>query len=103
MLFYRALAAGAGRVLSWLLAASVAILVFPVTLQVFSRYTDLIPSYIWTEEMARFLLVWMIMIGAMLGVREKLHFEVDVWPSLSPRGAAWLDLASGLAVLVFAI
>ncbi len=89
--------------LSWLLAASVAILIIPVSLQIFSRYTALIPSYIWTEEMARFLLVWMVMLGAMLAVRERGHFEVDVWPTLSPRGAALLDIASGAAVLVFAI
>jgi len=103
MQVYRALAAGAGRILSWLLIASVAILVVPVTLQVFSRYTDLIPSYIWTEEMARFLLVWMVMLGAMLGVRERIHFEVDVWPHLSRRAAARLDIVSGLAVLLFAM
>ena len=56
--------------LSWLLAFSIAILVIPVSLQIFSRYTALIPSYIWTEEMARFLFIWTIMIGAMIGVRE---------------------------------
>jgi hypothetical protein len=66
----------------------VAILVVPVTLQIFSRYTALIPSYIWTEEMARFLFIWTIMIGAMIGVRESTHFEVDVWPQLSRRGEA---------------
>ena len=44
-----------------------AVLVVPVSLQIFSRYTELIPAYIWTEEMARFLFVWMIMLGAMLG------------------------------------
>jgi TRAP-type C4-dicarboxylate transport system permease small subunit len=37
------------RLLSWLLVASVAILIIPVSLQIFSRYTALIPSYIWTE------------------------------------------------------
>jgi TRAP-type C4-dicarboxylate transport system permease small subunit len=99
---YRALAAGASKLLSWLLMASVAILIVPVSLQIFSRYTALIPSYIWTEEMARFLLVWMVMLGAMLAVRERGHFEVDVWPVLSARGAALLDLVSGVAVLVFA-
>ena len=36
--------------------------------------------------MARFLFIWTIMIGAMIGVRESTHFEVDVWPQLSPRG-----------------
>jgi TRAP-type transport system small permease protein len=90
------------RLLRWLLAVSVGILIFPVSLQIFSRYTELIPSYIWTEEMARFLFVWMIMIGAMLGIRESRHFEVDVWPRLAPRPAAALRLVSNLAVLVFA-
>jgi TRAP-type C4-dicarboxylate transport system permease small subunit len=54
--------------------------VFPVFLQIVSRYTDLIPSYIWTEEMARFLFIWTVMIGAMIGVRESTHFDVDLLP-----------------------
>jgi TRAP-type C4-dicarboxylate transport system permease small subunit len=91
-----------GRLLSWLLAISVAILVFPVTLQVFSRYTELIPAYIWTEEMARFLFIWMIMIGAMVGIRESTHFEVDVWPKLGPRGTAILKIVSSVFVLFMA-
>ena len=82
---------------------TVAILVIPVSLQIFSRYTDLIPSYIWTEEMARFLFVWAIMLGAMIGVRESTHFEVDVWPSLSPRRGGRARLVSRLGVLVIAL
>lgn len=89
--------------LSVLLAASVAILIIPVSLQIFSRYTALIPSYIWTEEMARFLFIWMIMIGAMIGIRESTHFDVDVWPQLGPRGTALLKIVSSLFVLVFAM
>ena len=92
-----------GRLLTGLLAFSVAVLIIPVSLQIFSRYTDLIPSYIWTEEMARFLFIWMIMIGAMLGVREGTHFEVDLWPQMSPRATALLNLVSGVFVLVFAL
>ncbi|ODT33754.1 MAG: C4-dicarboxylate ABC transporter substrate-binding protein [Lautropia sp. SCN 70-15] len=90
------------RILSALLVFSVAILVVPVSLQIFSRYTSLIPSYIWTEEMARFLFVWLIMIGAMVGMREGTHFIVDMWPKLSPRADAVLQLVSGVAVLLFA-
>ncbi len=90
------------RVLSGLLAFSVLILVVPVTLQVFARYTPLVPHYIWTEEMARFLLVWMIMIGAMVGMREGIHFIVDLWPELSGRFRAAMDLLTGVFVLVFA-
>ena len=92
-----------GRLLSWLLVASVAILIVPVSLQIFSRYTALIPSYIWTEEMARFLFIWMIMIGAMVGVREGTHFEVDLFPVLSPKVAAGFRLLGSLAILAFAM
>ena len=92
-----------GTLLSWLLAASVAILIFPVSLQIFSRYTELIPSYIWTEEMARFLFIWTIMIGAMIGVRESTHFEVDVWPRMSVRGEAIARVLGRLGVLATAL
>ena len=92
-----------GRLLSWLLVASVAILIVPVSLQIFSRYTELIPSYIWTEEMARFFFIWSIMIGAMVGVRESTHFIVDLWPPLRPRLQAGLRLLSALFVLLFAL
>ena len=99
----RKLLAAWHRALVALLVATVAILVVPVTLQIISRYTQLIPSYIWTEELSRFLFIWMIMIGAMVGVREGTHFEVDVWPDLSPRPAAWLRIVSNLFVLLFAL
>lgn len=100
---FRAVLAGYSWLLSQLLVATVAILIVPVTLQIVSRYTDLIPSYIWTEEMARFLFIWTIMIGAMIGVRESTHFEVDVWPQLRPRPAAALRLVSRFGVLIVAI
>ena len=92
-----------GRLLTWLLAASVAILIVPVSLQIFSRYTALIPSYIWTEEMARFFFIWSIMIGAMVGIREGTHFVVDLWPPMGARAQALLRLVSSVFVLVFAL
>ena len=100
---WRRLTAAYSQLLSFLLVISVAILVIPVSLQIFSRYTELIPSYIWTEEMARFLFIWMIMIGAMIGVRESTHFEVDLWPQLGRRGEAAVKLAGSVCVLGFAL
>ena len=91
------------RLLIWLLVATVGILVFPVTLQIISRFTHLFPHYIWTEELSRFLFIWMVMIGAMIGIREGTHFEVDVWPELGPRGECALRIVSHLFVLVFAV
>lgn len=100
---WRRLNAAWARVLSWLLILSVGILVFPVSLQIFSRFTDLLPHYIWTEEMARFLFVWLIMIGAMLGVRDNTHFIVDVWPKLGARASAMLNLVAIVVFLGFAL
>jgi TRAP-type transport system small permease protein len=91
------------RLLTWLMVATVAALVFPVSLQIVSRYTGLIPSYIWTEEMSRFLFIWMVMLGAMVGIREGTHFEVDIWPELGRRANAALRIVSHLFVLVFAL
>jgi TRAP-type C4-dicarboxylate transport system permease small subunit len=100
---YRRLSAGFGRLLSRMVAVSVGILVLPVSLQMASRWIEALPHYIWTEEMARLLFIWMIMLGAMLGVRESTHFEVDLWPRLGPRLTALLGLVSALCVLVFAL
>jgi TRAP-type C4-dicarboxylate transport system permease small subunit len=94
---------GYARVLNWLLGGSVAILVIPVTLQMLARQTGLIPNWIWTEEMARFFFIWMIMLGAMIGVREGTHFDVDVWPDLKPRANAVLRIVSMVFVLLFAL
>jgi TRAP-type C4-dicarboxylate transport system permease small subunit len=90
------------ELLSALMAITVGLLVIPVSLQIFSRYTELIPSYIWTEEMARFMFIWTIMLGAMVGVRESTHFEVDLWPQLPRRGEALTRLIGRIGVLVIA-
>ncbi|WP_298244054.1 TRAP transporter small permease [uncultured Bradyrhizobium sp.] len=100
---WRRVTAAYAKLLEILLAACVGILVVPVTLQIISRYTPFIPSYIWTEEMARFLFVWTIMIGAMVGVREAQHFEVDVWPDLSRRSEAAVRILARLGVLALAL
>src|SRR3954467_3461762 len=97
----RKLIDGYCRLLTWLMVAAVAILVVPVSLQIIARYTQLIPSYIWTEELSRFLFIWMIMLGAMIGIKEGTHFEVDVWPELSRRGNAALKIVSHFFGVIF--
>jgi TRAP-type C4-dicarboxylate transport system permease small subunit len=53
--------------------------------------------------MARFLFVWTIMIGAMVGIRESQHFEVDVWPDLSRRSEAMVRILARIGVLAMAV
>jgi TRAP-type C4-dicarboxylate transport system permease small subunit len=91
------------KLLTWLMVATVAILIVPVTLQIISRYTALIPAWIWTEEASRFVFIWMVLLGAKIGIREHTHFVVDVWPELGPKGSAVLGLVAQLFVLLFAL
>lgn len=91
------------RTLCTILVVALVILVIPVSMQIFSRFTSIIPHYIWTEEMARFLFVWVIMIGAMIGVRENTHLDVDLWPRLAPKPDAALRLFSRFAMLLMAL
>ena len=91
------------KALNWLLVGTVAILIVPVTLQIVSRYTALIPSYIWTEELSRFMFIWMIMLGAMIAVRDGTHLDVDLWPDLTPKAHAVTHMIASLFVLIFAL
>ena len=87
--------------LSFLLIFTVLLLLVPVSLQIFSRYTDFIPRYMWTEEMSRFFFIWLIMLGATLGVREKMHFDVDFLPKLSAKANRRLLFACQFFMLIF--
>jgi TRAP-type transport system small permease protein len=89
------------KLLTWTMSLTVAILILPVSLQVFSRFTELLPRYIWTEELSRFCFVWMVMLGAMIALRERLHFDVDLWSPLSPKRDAILRMISNVFVLIF--
>jgi TRAP-type transport system small permease protein len=95
------------RLLQILMTLLMAGLIVPVSMQILSRYTGLIPRYIWTEEIARFCFIWIIMLGAMIAVRDGSHFDVDVLPKGSARfeGASRIvvHLAMILASLIFVV
>lgn len=92
------------RGLKALLTLLLAVLIIPVTMQIVARFTDLIPSYIWTEEMARFCLIWIIMIGASVGVRDRSHFDVDMLPHpATARGQAASRMVVDFAILLVAL
>ncbi|MEP3635653.1 MAG: TRAP transporter small permease subunit [Paracoccaceae bacterium] len=63
-----------------LLGTLIAILAIPVGMQVLARYTGIIPVYLWTEELATFIFVWAVMVGATVAVWEGTHFDVRVIP-----------------------
>jgi TRAP-type C4-dicarboxylate transport system permease small subunit len=66
-----------GLVESAMLAALVAAITAVTFAQVFSRYVIADPI-IWSEEVARYLFVWITMIGAAAAVRLRGHFGLDI-------------------------
>jgi TRAP-type C4-dicarboxylate transport system permease small subunit len=78
-------------------------MVLAVTWQVVSRYVLSSPSS-WTEEVARFLLIWIGMLGAAYAFRTRMHIGLDLLPAkLSGRSARRLQQLSAGIILLFAV
>lgn len=87
------------RVLIGVLMGALAV---PVAMQVISRYTGLIPTFLWTEELATFLFVWIVMIGSIVAVWDGTHFDVRI--TRDARTPLTRLLQSGvvhLAIMIF--
>lgn len=92
---------GLCQLLRVLVGCLVGALIIPVTMQVLARYTGIIPVYLWTEELATFLFVWMVMLGSIIAVWEGTHFDVHVVPqATSPLGKL---LQSGFVLLLMSV
>ena len=96
------------RLLQVLLTLLMGLLMVPVTMQIFSRYIGLIPRYIWTEEIARFCFIWIILIGAMIAVRDGSHCAVDLLPNPKTKrgeavGRMFVDFIMFLVALIFIV
>ncbi len=87
-----------------LLGCLMGALAVPVAMQVISRYTGLIPTYLWTEELATFIFVWIVMIGSMVAVWDGTHFDVRVIPeSNSPLLRLFQNGVVYVAIMIFAL
>lgn len=88
-------------------SALVPLLILTVTYQIIARHVEAIPRFLWTEEICRFSLNWLVMIGASLAVRNNDHFDIDVLTRLTPRGRKIrfivVNFAVLVAVLIFAV
>ncbi len=88
-----------GAVLAGLMGLAVANVVW----QVVSRYLLDAPSS-FTDELARFLLVWIGLLGAAYGVGQRLHLAIDLLPAtLDRKWNRTIEIAGSVLVLGFAI
>jgi TRAP-type C4-dicarboxylate transport system permease small subunit len=92
------------RLLQILITGLMGLLIVPVVLQIASRFTEAIPRYIWTEEVARFSFIWIIMLGSIVAVRDGTHFDLDLWRKpKTARGAALGRLLTHALMLLMAL
>lgn len=76
-------------------------LVSAVLWQVFSRYILSAPSS-WTEEVARFLLIWISLLGAAYAFRSGMHLALDLLPKkVSGKNAERLKSLTIFLVVLF--
>ena len=74
-----------------------------VILQVFCRYV-LNYSLFWSEELARFLLVWLTFLGATVAYRRSMHPSVDIiFRRLSRKARGWTQRFVHVIVILFSI
>ena len=71
----------------WLALATFWALALVVFIQFFTRYA-LNDSAGWTEEIARYLLICTVFVGASISVRRNNHVQVDVFYQFMPRPMA---------------
>jgi TRAP-type C4-dicarboxylate transport system permease small subunit len=84
-----------------ILLAMMVVLCVDVFLGVFSRYV-LVRTFTWYDEVARLLFVWIVFLGAAVGVKRTAHFRlhlvVDRFPPALQRAAVIFGI---LAVMGF--
>ena len=96
--FERRLVAANGGLLIALMAA-MALLVIA---NVIGRYV-FNHSFVWAEELSRYMMVWVGFLGSGLVLRIGAHLAVDVFQDLLPRRAAQLMRAGVVVVMAAAI
>lgn len=88
------------NLLSIILMSSLVLVTF---FQVCNRYILKYP-FAWTEEAARFLAVWTILIGVVLCTREDSHIQIDVfYLKLNPKVKQTLSIIINTIFLFFIV
>lgn len=89
-------------IVKWVLIFLMGASVLNVLWQVFTRFILNHPSS-WTEELARYMLIWVSLLGAAYATRLKMHLSIDVLTQrLTGRSKCYSQMAIYTGVLFFA-
>ena len=91
------------KLLASVLIGLMALMVLDVTWQILTRFFTDSPSS-WTEELARFLLIWIGLLGAAWAYRQRAHLGLSyLVDKQSPERQKWLAVFSYAASAFFAM
>jgi len=89
------------KILSWIVIILMAVITINVLWQVFSRFVLQNPSS-FTEELARYMLIWIGILGAAYVAGQKLHLAIDLLSTkLEGKPNAMLEIFIQLCIFVF--
>ena len=97
----KAVRAAVDRVLETILAALFAAMTIDLAWQVATRFLLARPSP-YTEELARFLVIWLGLLGAAYALGGRMHLAIELWQGTA-AGRRWSRRASSAATLAFAL
>lgn len=91
------------KYVGYFLIILMAIMTLDVLWGVFTRYA-LGSQASWSEELARFLLIWIGILGAAYASGQKLHLSIDLLkPKLSSKKQHTLSIIINLFIITFAL
>ncbi len=90
------------KILSWILIVLMAIITINVLWQVFSRFILQNPSS-FTEELARYMLIWIGLLGAAYVAGQKSHLAIDLLTTrLKGKSKSILEIFIQICIFLFA-
>jgi TRAP-type C4-dicarboxylate transport system permease small subunit len=91
------------RCLEWFMVSLMAVLVVDVTWQVISRYL-LGEASSFSEEIARYLLIWIGLLGSSYAYRKKMHLAFDlITNKVTGRIKFWMELVIHTLIICFSV
>jgi TRAP-type C4-dicarboxylate transport system permease small subunit len=91
------------RIEERILVASLVFTVILIFFQIIMRYV-FNNSLSWSEELARYIFIWQVWLGAGVGIRMKGQIRIEILlKKLGPKGSKWLNVLALSILLLFCI
>ena len=102
--FYQELMDFLDKIVKVVASALAGIMFLLIVMQVFTRHCPWVPTPAWTEELARYVMIYMAFLGASHGIKEWDNVNVDIILSRLPlKGRKIAELLIKVLVLIFMV